>query len=668
MRQVSVLLVARGVWRVARHTSLDTHHAPRITRHACLAAALLLSLSAPAHAQQRDTLADTARIAPVVVTATSAPVALDRVPASVTILDGAALRAEGLTQVADALRQVPGMAIVQSGSYGAPTSLFTRGAQSNYTKVLIDGVPVNDPGGALDLAFLTLDDVERIEIVRGPTSVLYGSDAVAGVVQIFTRRGAGKPHASVDARGGTYGTYDMDVNAGSSFGNGSLDVGEGHHITSGIYAFNSRYRNDVGNARLTFAPWQGAQLIGTGRYEDAIAHFPTDFTGAPVDPNAYRTEKRTMLGAELSQRFQRARATLGLTSNLADDASIDPPNVAGDVGTDLRTRVLRQAADLRVALPLASAMTMTVGGMLERQHETSPDDDRHNAAAYVELVRTAGLTTAALGGRLDHSGTFGDFGTYRLSASRVLPAAFRARASIGTAFREPSFYESFDTPFSTANPNIRPERTTSWEGGLEHDIGAGAATIGATYFHQRFVDLIDYRYDVANPAQSDYENIALARAAGTEAELRVAPIHGFSGDASYTWLDTKVLRSGFDPSPLAILAEGHPLLRRPKHSGSAGVNYDVVNGFTLGARLTYVGERPDQLFHGAPTYDTEAVTLDSYRKLDLTLNLPLRLFWRELTPIAATFRADNVTDTHYQSVAGYATPGRVITAGLRAVF
>jgi len=632
-----------------------------------LIAAALLLFATQARAQ-RDTLTDTARIAPVVVTATSTPMTLNRVPASVTILDGAALRAEGLTHVADALRQVPGMAIVQSGSYGAPTSLFTRGAQSNYTKVLVDGVPLNDPGGALDLAFLTLDDVERIEVVRGPTSVLYGSDAVAGVVQIFTRRGAEKPHASLDARGGTYDSYDMDVTAGSSFSSGSIDIGEGHHTTNGIYAFNSRYRNDVGNAKLTFAPWQGAQFVGTGRYDDALAHFPTDFTGAPIDPNAYRTERRTMLGAELAQRIWRARATVGVTSNLADEASIDPPNVAGDVENDLRTRVLRQAADVRIAVPIASAMTFTAGGMLERQHESSPDDDRHNSAGYVELVRSAGLTTAAIGARLDHSGTFGDFGTYRISASRVLPAAFRVRASIGTAFREPSFYESFDTPFSTANPNIRPERTTSWEGGLEHDIASGAATIGATYFHQRFVDLIDYRYDVANPAQSQYDNIALARAAGAEAELRVAPVHGFSGDANYTWLDTKVLKSGFDSSPFAVLGEGRPLLRRPKQSASAGASYDIVNGFTLGARVTYVGERPDQLFHGAPTYDTENVTLDAYTKIDLTLNLPLRIFWRELAPIAATFRADNVTDAKYQSVAGYATPGRVLTAGLRAVF
>ena len=633
-----------------------------------LAPTLLVALAAPVAAQRPDTLSDTARIAPVVVTATSTPMALDRVPASVTVLDGAMLRAEGLSHVADALRQVPGMAVVQSGSFGAPTSLFTRGAQNNYTKVLIDGVPVNDPGGALDLGLLTLDDVERIEIVRGPTSVLYGSDAVAGVVQIFTRHGAAHPRGSLDARGGSYSTYDVEASAELPIRGGSIAIGEGHHASNGIYAFNSRYRNDAGNAALAYSPWSGAHLTSTARYTDAIAHFPTDFTGAPVDPNAYRTEKRTLLGAELEQRFSAARATLGVTSNLANDASIDPPNAAGDVGSAQATRTLRQAADLRVAVPLPSALTLTIGGSAERQHQASPDYDRRNAATYVELVRSVGLTTATLGARLDHSGTFGDFGTYRLSASRVLPAAFRARASIGTAFREPSFYESFDTPFSVANPDLRPEHTTSWEAGMEHEIASGAATLGATYFHQRFVDLIDYRFDAANPAQSRYENIALAGAAGAEVELRAAPVRGVSGDASYTWLDTKVLRAGFDPTPLAVLAQGGPLLRRPKHSASAGLRYDLPSGLALTARATYVGARPDHLFHGAPTFDTEAVTLDPYTKLDLSLAVPLRALWTDLAPVALTLRADNVAGTRYQSVAGYATPGRMILAGLRAAF
>lgn len=623
---------------------------------------------APLVAQRPDSVRDTARIAPVVVTATSTPMALDRVPASVTVLDGAMLRAQGLTHVADALREVPGMAVVQSGSFGSPTSLFTRGAQSNYTKVLIDGVPYNDPGGAVDLAFLTLDDVERIEILRGPASVLYGSDAVAGVVQIFTRRGADRLRGSVDARAGTYGTYDGDLSASVPLPTGSLAFGEGHHVTNGIYDFNSRYRNDVGNTKLTIAPWRGAQLVGTGRYDDALAHFPTDFTGAPIDPNAYRTEKRTLIGAELEQRLSRARATAAVTSDLADEASIDPPNGPGDFGSTLVTRTFRQAADLRVALPIASLMTVTVGGTAERQHEASPSYDRRNSAGYLELVKSSGLTTATLGARIDHSSTFGDFGTYRLSASKILPGALRARASLGTAFREPSFFESFDTPFSVANPDIRPERTTSWEAGLEHDLGAGLATLGATYFHQRFVDLIDYRYDAANPAQSEYENIALARAAGTEVDLRVAPVRGISGDVNYTWLDTRVLRSGFDPTPLAVLAQGGPLLRRPKHSGSAGLRYEARHGLSLTGRLTYVGRRADHLFHGAPDYNTDAVTLDAYTKLDLSLALPLSTFARSLSPLALTLRADNVTNTHYQSVAGFATPGRMILGGLRAAF
>ena len=248
-------------------------------------------------------------------------------------------------------------------------------------------------------------------------------------------------------------------------------------------------------------------------------------------------------------------------------------------------------------------------------------------------------------------------------AQRNLTAALRARATLGTAFREPSFYESFDTPFSVANPNIRPERTTSWEAGLEDDLASGLVTIGATYFHQRFVDLIDYRFDATNSARSQYENIALARAAGAESELRVAPIHGVSADASYTWLDTKVLRSGFDPSPLAILAEGAPLLRRPKHSASAGVQYALPNGVAATARATYVGRRADHLFHGAPTYDTDAVTLDPYTKLDLSLIVPLLAH-----TLDATLRVDNLTGTTYHQVAGFSTPGRVLTAGLRAAF
>jgi vitamin B12 transporter len=169
----------------------------------------LLLVPSLAVAQQSP---DTTVLRPVVISATRVPIDRRAAPASVTTITGDELRARGITMVSDALAMVPGLAIVQSGSFGATTAVFARGGESDYLKVLVDGVPLNKPGGAFDFATLTTDNLDRIEVVRGPTSVVYGSDAVAGVVQLFTRRVAGPPRGSVDVRGGTYGT--IDGNAG----------------------------------------------------------------------------------------------------------------------------------------------------------------------------------------------------------------------------------------------------------------------------------------------------------------------------------------------------------------------------------------------------------------------------------------------------------------------
>src|SRR5207249_7759284 len=152
---------------------------------------------------------DTVVLKPIVVTATRVPVAADLVASAVTVLRGADLVAQGIRTVADALQTVPGAHIVETGSYGGQTSLFMRGGESDYVKVLLDGVPLNDAGGGIDLAHLTTDNVDRIEVVRGPVSVLYGSDAVTGVVQIFTRRGEGQtPRVGAELQAGTYSSLD----------------------------------------------------------------------------------------------------------------------------------------------------------------------------------------------------------------------------------------------------------------------------------------------------------------------------------------------------------------------------------------------------------------------------------------------------------------------------
>ncbi|HEY2064986.1 MAG TPA: TonB-dependent receptor plug domain-containing protein, partial [Gemmatimonadaceae bacterium] len=238
---------------------------PRIRIHA-LSLALLVTIPLAARAQR--SASDTARVAPVVVTATRSALATERAPSSVTVLTGEQLRREGIVSVADALRQVPGITLAQTGSYGGTTSLFIRGGESKFTKVLIDGVAVNDAGGAYDFSTLTSDNVDRIEIVRGPASVLYGSDAVAGVVQVFTRPGSGPMHAELSGRGGGFGTYDAEGAVRGASSAVTYSLGAAKHSTDGTQLFNSGYSNGVGSGMVGVARGPLDARISL-RYSDA---------------------------------------------------------------------------------------------------------------------------------------------------------------------------------------------------------------------------------------------------------------------------------------------------------------------------------------------------------------------------------------------------------------
>jgi len=221
---------------------------------------------------------DTVVLKPVVVTATRVPVARDLVVSAVTVLRGSDLVAHGIHTVAQALATVPGAHVVETGSFGGQTSLFMRGGESDYTKVLLDGVPLNQAGGAIDLAHLTTDNIDRIEIVRGPVSVLYGTDAVTGVVQIFTRTGQGPARLGADLRGGTYGSTQgaVDITGGTQTIGYSARVSR--FSSDGLYPYNNQYRNSVVSAGLRVAPDSRTDASLTYRYGDDIFHFPTDGT------------------------------------------------------------------------------------------------------------------------------------------------------------------------------------------------------------------------------------------------------------------------------------------------------------------------------------------------------------------------------------------------------
>lgn len=648
---------------------------PARQRPYALSSAIVLSLAAPLGAQQSDTT----RMAPVVVTATRVPIAALDAPASVSVITGEQLRLRGSTSLAAALAGLPGFDFAQSGSFGATTSLFVRGGESKYVKVLVDGVPLNDPGGAIDFGGLTTDNVERIEVVRGPASVLYGADAVTGVIQVFTRRGSGAPRTVVSARAGTYASRDADATVLGSLAGGDYSLGIARHDTRGIYAFNNSYHNTVGSAGVHLALDERTSLAMSLRYNDGRFAYPTDGGGEVVDTNARQSEERTVLSADLTRRLAaRLDAQVGVTSSSTTGGTDDQPDAPNGSGTESIDRTRRRGVDLHANLSLPARTTITAGLQGEQEDERSESQytfagtqtgsvfhaARRNAAAYVQgIVTPVQPLTMTIGARHDDNERFGKFDTYRIGGVWRATAGTHVRVSAGTAFREPSFFENYATGFVTGNPSLEPERSTSWEAGVRQSLAGDRVSVGVTHFDQRFRNIIDYTGSTATCGAS-YCNVARALSRGRELEAQVRATANLLLDANLTHLETKVLTPGYDTTSGGLYRAGEQLIRRPTTSWNVGAAW-IAHAGSVDVRLVHVGARTDRDFRPFPAV---AVVDPPYDRVDLGANAPLGDFTARLSGLEATLHVENLFDVHYQSVFNFLSPRRTILAGARARF
>lgn len=630
------------------------------------------------HAQARDT----ARVTPVVTTATRVPVAQRDLPASVTVITGDQLRALGITSVADALRGIPSAIIAQNGSFGGATSLFLRGGESKYVKVLIDGVPVNDPGGAFDFSTLTTDNIARIEVLRGPASVLYGADAVSGVVQIFTRGGTTPQRVSVEARGGTYHSGDASVSlrGGIPFTGGpsaGYSLSASRHQTDGIYAFNNRFTENVVSGLATFDPDPDNTFRFTLRYTDSRAHYPTDNAGNVVDHNAYNAGDRVVLGATYGHAFNRVAAlTVALASDGTNGGTTDRPDTLGGDQYLSLDDIRRHSADAQLNLrDPAGRGVFTLGASVSAEDENSQTQGayggypyssifaafRRTDAAYAQALYTGvPRLTVVAGARVDDNREFGAFGTYRAGVNYITASGTRLRASVGTAFRAPTFYENFSTGYVTGNPTLSPEHAATWETGVEQSLFAGRVTLGVTAFSQLFRDMIDYTGGTSACGYS-YCNVARARAAGLEYAVTTVPASFLSATFGFTHLDTRVLTAGFDSTTGGLYHLGEQLIRRPATSWNAALSARSAAYGTLDVQVAYVGRRADRDFR---PYPAVAVTMPGYLRVDLGGTYPLSRFAGD-RGTTVTLRVQNLTGVRYQSVFNFLSPGRMILTGLR---
>ncbi|MBI4546264.1 MAG: TonB-dependent receptor [Gemmatimonadetes bacterium] len=648
--------------------------------------------AAPLAGQER---ADTFQLEELVVTATRLPTPRAAAAAFVTVITGEELRALGIQYVVEALRRVTGAALVQTGAVGATTSLFLRGGESDYVQVLIDGVPANAPGGAFDFAHLTTDNIERIEVVRGPASVLYGSDAVTGVVQLFTRRGRGRPQGTLEVRRGladrvgagvdprSAGTTSLAWRAELSGGAEHMGYSAAlaHYANDGAYAFNNEYRNTTLSTRVHARPDERGGADLALRYVESEFHFPTDGSGQVVDRNQFQLQNALSLSLDAGRFLSdRLEARLLLAAREVEDSYDNQPDDAADARGSFHGTgdLARRSADARLNFHWTPGTVLTAGAELERQRgrsssesrapwgesSVSADIERLNRGFYAQLLSGWRGAFLNLGARLEANEVFGSLATYRAGAAFRRAGGTRLHAAAATGFKEPTFFESFGSGYGDrGNPGLRPERSRSWEVGVEQPLLRGRVSLAAVYFQQRFRDLIQYTFQPPRPDDPNYFNVASAAASGIELEAHVTGPHGFSGALGYAFLDTETQDPGFDTGSNAYYARGRRLLRRPAHTLTLGLGYHSPAHGRLNLTAQYVGDRDDLEFR--PDFTVERVELPAYLRLDVAGDYRILRARGRAPELTATLQLENLLDESYQEARGFPARGRTLYLGAR---
>lgn len=611
----------------------------------------------------------------VVVTATRVDAPIGSGIIAGTVVDRLAIERSGVRDVAEALRLVPGLSVSRSEGPGSQTSVFVRGAENDYVRVLVDGVPVNDPGGAVDFAWLPVADVDRIEVVRGPASVLYGTDAVSGVIQVFTRRATGRA-ASLGVRGGRYGTMSSQGTLSLGRPGAGVLLGASRERSDGLLPVNNQYDRMTLTGSAHAAPDPESRVSLVVRAINDEFHYPTDGLGNADDRNAFRRGERWLASGALQRRLTRdlrAEASIGVMDSHGrdDDRADSPADTLGFYHYDAATTIRRRVVDGRIHWAAAPTSRLTLGAEVARESQRGNDSsnysvergtffaERRTTAVYAQWLAELGRLSLTTGGRYDENDVYGAFRTWRAGTAWRLGFGTTLRGSWSTAFKAPTFLETFNTAFSTGNPDLRPERSRSWEAGLRQVAANGRVELAATWFDQRFSDMIQYAFvDVDQP---NYFNVAVATARGLELELGADVSTMARATASATLVRSRVEDEGLQNGDGATFVRGMRLLRRPSVTAGGGVQLALPGRSTLDLAVRYTGTRDDRNFAAFPA---KPVVLPAYSRVDLGFAGPILPAWNA-ADVVVSIRLENALGAVYQEVFGYPAPGRALSIGLR---
>lgn len=628
----------------------------------------------------------------VVVTATRTLVSGDESGADVDVLNSPQLITMQPTAAADAVRFLPGAIVNDAGQRGGLISLFVRGGESRYNKVIVDGVTINEPGGTFDFGTLPLDQADRLEFVRGAQSTLYGSDAMTSVVQVWTRTGSTSvPELLFGADGGNFSTAHGYASIAGARGAFDYNLFGGQFNTQGS-GINNAYSDSLEGANVGAALSEHASLRARVRHSNSHTGVPGEWSfngyvpivsnGGPFYPLPPNPDQASHLNSLLVDIELAVAAPSGWQhrfsgfdylyrydeENPGDPARVSPVFGQIDFASHEVDRINRVGFEYQGDYSERSWAHTTFGYRVENENGFVGDvnfgqthGQRLNNDAYAEQQITYRRLVVIAGGRLVHNSAFGNTGVPRVALTwqawqgNDVFTGTRLRFSYAEGFKEPRLEETFNgippDPFNIPNTTLKPERSRSFEAGLQQEFVHGRAVLIATYFNNLFHDQINYvEVDPVNFV-GKYVNVNKSLAHGAEIGVQAKLKSRLLLNSAYTYTSTQILDN---PAPIdSQFNPGHPLLRRPKHSATTTLSY---LGSRWGGNLggSFVGRRPDDDFFGFGINHASG-----YVRADVG-------GWYALNSHVTTYvNVENALDQRYNEVVGYPALPVNFRAGVR---
>lgn len=566
---------------------------------------------------------------------------VDSTGQAISVVDARELESIQGPDITRVLERLPGVTLARNGGLGAFTGVRIRGASSEQTLVLVDGArlaDVSSPGSGFDFGTLLSGNIEKVELLRGSNSLIWGSDAIGGVIAVTTRKTEG---VEASAEYGAYDSLTGAASAGIRAGALSFSVNGGYARSDGFSALAADAEKDG------FEQWQvgGRASVELGAGLNAFVDARYARSEAGIDFSFANDYVQTTKQAS-------GRAGLALTSDALDliaafslaDTNRAYASPSFGYAYDGRNNL----AELRGKWRAAGPVSLLFGASHAWDRYEGTFDARQTArqaSGHLVLDYSTDAVNLAAGARLDHHSRFGDAWTMGANGSMRIGGGWRLRASYGEGFKAPTLYQLFGF---AGNLGLDPERSRSYEAGIEKGDRSSRLHFAATVFRRDSRNLIDYDAN-ANGGWGGYLNVSRTRASGFELEADVRPV------------EVMQLRAAYSYAKATNLATGRDLYRRPRHALSLSGDWTTpLAGLVLGADTRFVSESVDDPFGDSNLAND--VKLKPYAVLTLRASLPVT------EQIELFGRIENAGNARYQAVAGYNTPGRSAYIGARARF